>query len=177
MAQVYKSVYKRGADDGFYFGIYLSVMFFATAFSITVPFAGLLSFCMMIGVPFLIYRFLRRSYVGDYGTTTFSALWLQGIMTFLCGSLISGVVAYVFMRWVQPDYLLSTVQEVIKIYNDMDWPQGKEMADVLTKIVEQNMLPTPIQIVVEFIWFAVFSGSMLSIIVSLIVQMKKVKAK
>ena len=105
MATEQKSVYKRGADDGLFFGIYLIIMFFSSAFSMAVPFAGLLSIILVLGVPFLIYRFLRRSYVNDSGTTQFSALWVQGITTFFCGSLISGIAALVYMQWVNPDFI------------------------------------------------------------------------
>ena len=170
-----KSVYKRGADDGLYFGIYLIIMFFASAYSMSIPFAGLLSMLLILGVPFLIYRFLLRSYVYDYGTTQFSALWVQGITTFFCGSLISGIVAFIYMKWINPDFIVNQIQALIDIYQATNWAEGKEIANILNKSIENNLLPTPINIVFESIWLAVFTGSILSMIVSLIVQARKVK--
>ena len=175
MATEQKSVYKRGADDGLFFGIYLIIMFFSSAFSMAVPFAGLLSMLLVLGVPFLIYRFLRRSYVNDSGTTQFSALWVQGITTFFCGSLISGIVALVYMQWINPDFIATQVQSLIDVYMATDWEEGKEIAKVLTKMIEQNLLPTPINIVIESIWLAVFTGSILSMILSIVVQARKTK--
>lgn len=175
MATEQKSVYRRGADDGLFFGIYLIIMFFASAFSMAVPFAGLLSIILLLGVPFLIYRFLRRSYVNDNGTTQFSALWVQGITTFFCGSLISGIVAFIYMRWINPDFILSQVQALIDVYMTTDWVEGKEIAEVLKKMIANNMLPTPINIVIESIWLAVFTGSILSMILSIVVQTRKIK--
>lgn len=170
-----KSVYRRGADDGLFFGIYLIIMFFASAFSMTIPFAGLLSIISVLGVPFIIYRFLRRSYINDNGTTQFSALWVQGITTFFCGSLISGIVALIYMKWINPDFILTQIQTLIDVYMANDWKEGKEIAEVLTKMIENNMLPTPINIVIESIWLAVFTGSILSMIASMIVQARKIK--
>lgn len=175
MSTEQKSVYRRGADDGLFVGIYLIIMFFASAFSMTIPFAGLLSIILVLGVPFIIYRFLRRSYVNDNGTTQFSALWVQGITTFFCGSLISGIVALIYMKWINPDFILTQIQTLIDVYMANDWKEGKEIAEVLTKMIENNMLPTPINIVIESIWLAVFTGSILSMIVSMIVQARKIK--
>lgn len=175
MSTEQKSVYRRGADDGLFFGIYLIIMFFASAFSMAIPFAGLLSIILVLGVPFIIYRFLRRSYVNDNGTTQFSALWVQGITTFFCGSLISGIVALIYMKWINPDFILTQIQTLIDVYMANDWKEGKEIAEVLTKMIENNMLPTPINIVIESIWLAVFTGSILSMIVSMIVQARKIK--
>lgn len=177
MSELKLSVYKRGGDDGFVFGIYLVVMFFATAYSMAVPFAGLLSTLMMLAVPVVMYRFLRRTYVAFGGKLTFSELWLQGIVTFFCGGLISGLVAVVFMRWIQPDFIVSQANAAIKIWEESGLPQGQEMADVLRKAIEQKMIPSSIQLVIEMLWLQVFSGSILSIVLSLIIRSIKMKSK
>lgn len=170
-----KSVYKRGADDGFYFGVYLVVLFFASVFAMTLPFAGLLTMILMLGVPFVIYRFLRRTYVADNGMTQYSALWLQGIIIFFCGSLLSGLVAYVYMRWINPDFIMSIVKDAIGIYSSSNWENGQEVADVLQKMIDQKLVPKPIEVVIQSIWTAVFTGSLLSMLVALVVQSKKIK--
>ena len=170
MAELKMSVYKRGGDDGFVFGIYLTVMFFATAYSMTVPFAGLMSTLMMLAVPVVMYRFLRRSYVAFGGK-----LWLQGIVTFFCGGLIAGLAAVVFMRWIQPDYIISQANAAIKIWEESGLPQGQEMADVMRKAIEQKMIPSSIELVIEMLWLQVFSGSLLSIVLSLIIRAIKIK--
>ncbi len=171
------SPFKRGADDGLWFGIYLTVLFFAAAFSMSIPYSGFVSTLMALGVPVIIYIFLRRSYVKDLGTTQFSSLWMQGIVTFFCGSAIMALAAFIFMRWISPDFLYEQTTSVIKTYNELDWEQGKEIADTLQKILDRRLLPSPIQIAMEMIWLGVFSGSLLSIIVSLFVQIRKVKTK
>ena len=55
-----QSPYRRGADDGFFFGAYLTVMFFASIFSEWMPLLQLLSGAMAVCVPLTIYRFMLR---------------------------------------------------------------------------------------------------------------------
>lgn len=170
-----KSVFRRGADDGFYFGIYLAVLFFLMAYSMRVPFLGLLSFVMIIGVPVLTYKFLRCYYVSEQGLLRFSALWMHGIVIFFCGSLILAIVAYVFFRWIQPGFMLTQVEYMIGVYRAADWAQGKELADLLQEIVDNDMLPKPNWISMEMVFTGTFSGSMLSVLMALLVMARRVK--
>lgn len=171
------SPYRRGADDGFVFGIYLSVLYIAMALNLVVPYAGFVATILAIGVPVIIYKFLRRSYVKDYGTTPFASLWMQGIMIFLCGTLIMAFVAYIYMRWIDPDYLLNEVTRGIEIFGASDKAQEREFAEILQKALDNNLIPSPIQLATQMITLGVFSGSLLSIIVSLLVQVRKVNTK
>lgn len=168
------SPYGRGADNGFLFGIYLTALFFVMIGAENHGILGLITMIMALAVPFIIYRFLRRSFVADNGTTLFSSLWLQGIMTFLCGSLISGVAAFVFMRWMDPAFLTRNAERAIEVYRSMDNPSATSIADGLEVLLRNGALPTPIQVVFQSIWGAVLSGSVLSMIVTAIVRSQKV---
>lgn len=118
------ALFRRGADDGFLLGLYFSALFFAMVYSMAVPLLSMAALALMAGVPVVIYKFLRRSYVAEYGTTRFSALWMQGIVTFFCGSLILALVSFVFMRWIEPDYIESVMRQVVEVYGGASWPQG-----------------------------------------------------
>ena len=93
MSEQHKSVYKSGADDGFILGAYLSVWFLLLGYSTENVYLAPLAMLMMLGVPVLIFFMLRRAHVRAYGLSQFSELWLQGIITFVCGTLHMGVVA------------------------------------------------------------------------------------
>lgn len=177
MASQQKTVYRRGADDGFYFGLYLVALFFASAFSLTMPFAGLLSTVMMLAVPFVIYHFLRRAYIECEGKSQFSELWLHGIVIFFCGGLIAGVVAVVYMRWIAPDFIINQANIAIGIWEEANMPQADELAKTMKLAIEQKMIPTPIQLVIEMLWLQVFTGSLLSMLLSAIIRSIKIKRK
>lgn len=169
------SPYRRGANDGFYFGLYLTVMFFAIVISVKVSVFSLLAFAMMLFVPFLIYRWLRRSYVEDKGRSQLSALWMQGIVIFACGSLIAGVVATIYLKWIDPDFIVNRLNEAIELYKDSDWPQGREIATVMQEMIDYNFVPSAIAIIFEMIWLSIFSGSLLSLLMSLLARARRVE--
>lgn len=171
----YRSPYRRGAHDGLTFAIYLTVMFFASIYATGVAMLSLLVILMMIGVPFVIYYYLRRAYVEDYGMTQMSALWMHGIMIFLCASLLSGAVEVIWLRWVQPTFIVDQLHSVIELYEGSGWDRGEEMAEVLRRMIDNQLVPSAISIVMEMIWLSVFTGSLLSALLALLVRARPVR--
>ncbi|MDE6191633.1 MAG: DUF4199 domain-containing protein [Muribaculum sp.] len=165
-----QSPYSRGASFGVIFGAYLSLLFFAIAYSLTVPVLSLLSLLLMAGVPVVIYVMLRKSYIADYGKTIFSSLWMEGIAIFFFGGLIASLVAVAYMTWINPGYLYGQVDMMIELYDNADWERGKELSAMLVRAKEQHLIPTPINLAVDMLWLIVFSGSILSMLMSLLVQ-------
>ncbi len=160
--------YKQGADNGFVLGAYLSALFFTTAFALEVPLLGILSTCMIVAIPVIIFMMLRRTWIRDRGMSLFSSLWMQGIMAFACGGIISGLVAYVYIRWIEPEWLTSQVKNMISLYQSVE--NGQQVADILQTILKQGLLPTPIQMVIQMLWFEIFAGSVVSLLATLIVR-------
>lgn len=165
-----KSLFKRGADDGFWMGLFLSVLFVAMAYSVYSALVGVLALAMLIAVPFLIFFFLRRSYRYDNCRTQFSGLWLHGICIFFFGSLLMALTSYIYLRFADPTYLNSLVNMAKEVYQSVDSPEAQQMAAVLQKAQDSHLIPTPGQLAMEIIWLGVFSGSLLSMIVSAIVR-------
>ena len=59
----------------------------------------------------------------------------------------------------------------------MDMQQAQDAADMLTAARDQKLLPKPIELTVDMLWLVVFSGSILSMIMSWLVQLTKVNPK
>ena len=85
--------------------------------------------------------------------------------------------AYIYMRWISPDFLIEQVTAAIDSYKSIDHEQSQKAAEVLQRIIDNKLMPTPIQMAIQMIWLGVFTGSLLSIIVSLLVQARKVETK
>jgi hypothetical protein len=130
---------------------------------------------MMIGVPLFVAFVLRYSYVQDRGTTIFSSLWVEGIAIFFFGGLISSLVAFVYMRWLEPDFIADRLNAMIDVYSSAEVPNGKDVVEVLQAVRDRELLPRPIEIIVDMLWLIVFTGSILSMIISMLVPLKKVK--
>lgn len=163
--------YKQGADDGTMFGLYLIALFFASAFALEVPGLGILATVMIFAVPVIIFFALRRTWVRDRGMSLFSALWMQGIMIFICGGLLSGLVSFIYLRWINPAWLGVQVNKMIELYSSVDG--GKTLADTLRTMVNQGLLPSSIQMVIQMLWIEIFSGSVLSLIITAFVRMTR----
>lgn len=161
------SPYRRGADDGFIFGIYLSAMFLASLLTSKIPALSLVTFLMAACVPVVIFIFMRRFNKSLKEFATFPMLWMQGVVIFVCGILIAGAFLVVYLKWIEPDYVITQLQTLAETGADSDNPTVAEFADVADKMIKANFIPTPIAIVTELIMAAIVSGSILSIILSL----------
>lgn len=171
-----KSPFRRGADDGFLMGIMLVVVFISGSLSFRYPLAATLSPILMIaGVPLLTYILLRRSYVKDNGLTLFSSLWMQGIVTFFCGTLILAIVMYGYMRWYNPEFMREMVGYMADFYDSMpENPKGHEVSQIFHTMLDEDLFPSAINVAIESIWLGVFSGSILSMLVAIAVRARKV---
>lgn len=171
-----KSPFRRGADDGIIMGLLLVAVFFTGTLSFSYTLASdLTPILMLAGVPLLTYFLLRRSYVRDNGMTLFSSLWMQGIVTFFCGSLILAIVMYVYMRWGNPGFMREMVIRMSEFYDSMpETPQSREVSQIFHTMLDENVFPSAINVAIESIWLGVFSGSLLSMLAALAARARRV---
>ncbi len=171
-----ESPYKVGARRGLFFGPYLCLIFFATIYSQSIPFLGLIALLAIIAVPFVIYKALRSTFVAEGGMSTLSSLWMQGIMIFIGGSLVCAVASTVYMRWVNPSFLSSTIAQAIDFYASIpDDDRAAQVADLLNRMVEAHAIPSPIYVAIEMVWISIFSGSLLSLLMALLARARSAK--
>ena len=157
--RIITSPYRRGADFGFLFGIYLSVMFFSSIFGKLLPLTGLLSLLLMLGVPVFYDRELQ-------GCATVPMMWMTGVVTFICGILISGALLVIYMKWIEPGFVLSQLEGLVETGKKLPGTPVAEAGEIAARMIRANFIPTPIAIVTEIIMATIVSGSILSIIVS-----------
>lgn len=167
-----QSIFRTGAEDGALFGLYLAVLSVAMAASYAGTWVAALFAVLFVGVPFYCFRRLRRSYVRSGGLLNISALWMQGIVMFACASLIAALAVYVYLRWVDPAYfhnLGDMLMEAASMQGAAEQQQVQMMVDNVLSVV------TPVNFVIELILMTIFSGSILSLLMAMIVPLKKVK--
>lgn len=129
---------------------------------------------MIAGVPFYVYWRLRKGYADEGGTMQVSALWMQGIVMFFCASLIMALAVYVYLQFIDTDYisrLINMTKEMAGRVPEYSAMLGEVDLDAVAKIV------TPIKLSMELLWMGVFSGSLLSLAEAMIVPIKKLKSK
>jgi len=168
------SLFRRGADDGMMFGLYMSILMLSLLGSLSLPWLNLLCMAMIAGVPFYVYWRLRKGYADEGGTMQVSALWMQGIVMFFCASLIMALAVYVYLKFIDTDYisrLINMTKEMAGRVPEYSAMLGEVDLDAVAKIV------TPIKLSMELLWMGVFSGSLLSLAEAMIVPIKKLKSK
>lgn len=170
-----QSPYRREADDGFYFGIYLAVMFFASIFAGRMPLLSMLSLAMMACVPVVIYRFLKSYHISLGRAGSFAMLWMQGVVIFFCGMLIAGTALVVYMKWIHPGFVAEQLQALAELKGSVADSRIDMAADVAAHMIEANFIPTPISIVAEMMMLAIVTGSLLSMVLSALFAAKRHK--
>lgn len=164
------SPYRRGADDGFIFGLYLSLMFFGIFASAHWPVLGLLSLLLIVCVPLVIFLFMRRYDRELQGCVTFPMFWMHGMMTFICAILISGAFFVIYLTWIEPDWFFNQLQGVVEAAT---LPAAKgtsieEFGKIASEMIEFHMIPSPVSIMFELLMLAIVTGSLLSILLGCI---------
>ncbi len=185
------SPYRRGADNGLVMGVYLSIMFGCISQSIynvapdatsTGSTASLWGILLLLLLPVVLYVMLRRGYVKDGGMSTFSKLWLEGIMTFLFGGLIAIAVGYAYVRFVNPSFMTDmydTALRMIKLAsteaNDVTAAEYKQVSDIFERMRENGELPSAPTFLFNLLWYITFMGSLLSMAVAAFARLGKVR--
>lgn len=170
-----KSLYKSAADDGLIMGGYLSLIFIVMIISVQSAAISFIGILLIIGLPVLLGFFLRRTYVREKGFTLFTSLWMQGILIFIFGSLICSVVSYIYLQYINPTFIYDQVKSALNLYESINEFKNMEFVKTMKLAIEQKLLPTPIQFVVQMIWVTGFFGSILSLFVALIVRVPRLK--
>ena len=170
-----KNIYARGADDGLWMGLYLTLVFGVTGISLYVGVLNLVALVLMAGVPFMAFYFLRRTHKATYGMTLLSALWMQGIVMFACASLIFGLLSFIYLRWIDPDFFVRVLTLGIEYYSRIEAEGADAVADELRMILDGGALPNASTIVMVWMWLTMFGGAVLSLVLSAIVKSVGVK--
>ena len=66
---------------------------------------------------------------------------------------------------------------MIELYSQAEFSRSREAIDILTRARDQNLIPKPIDIAVDMLWFIVFTGSLLSMLMALLARARGYKLK
>lgn len=169
------SVYTLGANDGWKMGLYLSAMFLLQSEGFIRGPLLILGNLLLLGLPFFSYWLLRRAFTASNGVNSFSAVWLHGILMFLCGSLIMASIAYVYMRFIKPDFIVDQIHLAAEAYRSLGTAQTDQFAHQLERLIDEHLVPSAIQMALSFLWLCSFLGSILSMVLTLIVRAVPIK--
>ena len=165
-----KNVYKQSAEDGMLFGALLSAVSLAFIYSDKAALLSLLALLLLFAMPGVLYVLQRRYFRRTGCIADFSTLWMLGLMISLFGSLICGIVTYAWLQFVEPTFIFDQAQAAVDAYKAVPELRDSDIAVALQRAIDEGMLPTAIEFVVNMILLTTFIGSLTALVASLIVR-------
>ena len=165
-----KSIYQHAGEWGVPFGLYLSCAAIASIFADMFQPLSLVFLILLAGIPVVVYYFQRRKFIEDEGFTEYAGLWMLGIMLFILGSMLASLIVFLVLQYVRPGFIYEQAQLVIETYDKLPGGGNSEVPKMMKRMIEEKMLPSPIEMVFDVFWFVTFGGSLLSALTALIAQ-------
>lgn len=164
------NVYARGLEDGAVMGPLLIAVFAAMVLSLSYLWVNMVLLVLIVAVPVVCYMRLRRSLRSTDGRATFSMLWMEGIMMFLGASMFFGAASFVFLRWIQPGFVMDMLRAAYDTYSAMPGENASALADELQMIISSGVVPSAAGVASGWMWLTMFTGSVLSALVALLLK-------
>lgn len=168
-------VYREGAYKGVPMGIYLTLIFLFTVLSEQFSLLSLAGLAMLCYTPFFTYRLIVKIQKKYFCTSDFASLWMLGISIFIGGSMICALCSYAYLQYIDPNFTYRQAVNAAELYKELDPDNTSGIAEVIDSLIDNNMLPTPIEVAVEMLWTTTFFGSLLSMLLSAIVRKRHPK--
>lgn len=165
-----KSIFQRAGEWGIPFGLYLACTAVASIFADWFTPLSVVFFTLLLGTPLVVYYFQRRKFIEDDGFTEYAALWMLGILLFILGAVVAGLIVFLVLQYGRPDFMYDQAQAVIETYSKLPQFKDSELLHVVQRMVDEKLMPTPIEAVFNSFWFISFGGSLLSAITAFIAQ-------
>ncbi len=173
-----KSVYKYAAEAGLPIGLYLTLISGCFLFSVKYDFLSMLIFPLVVVFPIVLGCFMRRLAKVQPAYARFSPMWLFGIYSVLCGTLICSLLSALYLMFIDPSFMINYVENAISTIQAS--PMAAQYAptvDMMRQAIDAHMLPSGLQLVATMGWFTCFSGSILSLFLSLILSQRRPKGQ
>lgn len=166
-----ESPYRRGADDGMKFGIYLTAMFAGALFGGSGGIMSVLTLLMMAAAPVVLWR-LILSYHRSLGSESkFGDLWLDGTLTVIFGMLLATAFLIIYMKWINPGFVTDNLRAIIEM-NDAHPEMGlSTYATVASNLIENNLVPSATQMAANVMVMSVMFGIIVAAVISLAVTL------
>ena len=165
-----RSIFQCAGQWGLPFGLYLSCAAVASIYADWFAPLQLVFLILLLGTPVVAYAFQRRKFIEDNGFTEYAGLWMLGIMLFILGTIISSLVVYLVLQYLRPNYIYEQTQMAIDTYKQLPQMRDSEMLEILQKMVDRRLLPTPIETVFNAFWFITFGGCLVSAVTALVAR-------
>lgn len=166
-----QSPYRHAASRGLVFGLYLSAIFATWIFSASFAGVSLLTCALTLLVPLVLYILMRRTdvFAGGLQLTT---LWICGIVTVAGGAVIAAAVTVVYLKWIDPEFILRQLMNLIAMADANPDPSYTEAANLARGMIDNHAVPSATMWMSTMWLFTVSSGSILAGLLAVLIKLK-----
>lgn len=125
---------------------------------------------MTLAVPLVLFLLMRRyRKMAGNEALGISTMWSFGTTLTLFGSMLSGVVEYLYYARINPQFIATQMENAKSLIGEVATTGGDSVITQLSEAMGQIGAPTAIQMVMQSIWLSFILGSVLSLILAPIV--------
>ena len=162
---------------GTYMGGYWILKFMLFPIGLSVPFLAFLFMGLTLCVPFMGYHYTRMyRNVACGGRIGFAHAWVFTVFMYMFAALLTAVAHYIYFRFIDHGYLINTCETMVNTLAQSDIPGMEDYVAAYRNALDEARLLTPIDIVMQLVWWNVFAGSILALPTALFV-MREGKAR
>lgn len=163
MNEAYSPI-RNGAESGVALGLYFCAIFFCIVLAPSMPLLSLPGLVLMVGLPFFVYRLMRKQFVVNEGGLTYSDLTGFGLMAFVFGGLICSVVTISYLKYIDPCFIVNQVKSCAEVYSSLGSPEAQQIGVQFQSMINHGQVPTAASFVVSMFCFTVALGILISLI-------------
>ncbi len=160
----------RAAENGLVISISICVLLILAGGATVYPMLSLFLWAGSLAMPVVLYRLMRRSYLGCGCSMSFVEVWAEGIASFFLGSLLPAVVAYLLLKFAFPDFIAHQYQQTIDTFAAMGTPEGDQWAATLQNIRSHGSLPGASDVAANIISFNIIVGTAIALFDTLVLR-------
>ena len=154
----------RAAENGLVIGGSICALMLFAGFSTVYAPVSLLLWAGSLAMPAVLYKLLKRSYLGCGCTMTFVEVWAEGIASFFLGSLVPAAVAYLLLKFAFPDFIATQFEMTIATFHSIGTPEGEQWAQLLETVRSRGQLPSAADVAANVISFNIIIGTAIALI-------------
>lgn len=151
------NIIEASMNIGLLLGLYFVAKFVIASVSIYFPLLSAVSFLLSLAIPFVMYFFLMNTLKKNCETgVIFSNVWTLTILSILFASLIESIFMYMYLQYVNPDYLSDQISTISTMLNQFNESQKNETLSKFIESYEKAEIPSAINISINSIFNNIF---------------------
>ncbi len=166
-----KGIYTYSMEYAIYLGLLLIVKMLVSSLDKESVFVSTLLMLFLIVVPVAGYILTKR-FRDASGYSSFSQIFLFGVLMYFFASLLSGIFDYVYYQYLNPQFFQEQLSDVNKLLGEMV-NAGMITDEEFATQLEAEKPSSPIEVVYQGIWGMIMMGAIYSLFLALILRKKK----